>query len=184
MRVEDFMTRRVITVAPDASIVEAAKLMLEHKISGLPVIDAAHHVVGIVSEHDLLGRRQGDERKQGSHWLQLMIERAELASESARFQDRKVNAVMTPDPVTVAANSSLGEACRLIVDRGIKRLPVVQNGELIGIIARADLVRTLAQDIECAAAATTPDVSVDERLRELERQNLRNRARGRTSKPY
>ena len=75
------MTRRVITVAPDASIVEAAKLMLEHKISGLPVIDAAHHVVGIVSEHDLLGRRQGDERKQGSHWLQLMIERAELASE-------------------------------------------------------------------------------------------------------
>ena len=91
---------------------------------------------------------------------------------------------MTPDPVTVAANSSLGEACRLIVDRGIKRLPVVQNGELIGIIARADLVRTLAQDIERAAAATTPDVSVDERLRELERQNLRNRARGRTSKPY
>ena len=56
MRVGDFMTRRVMTVAPDASIVEAAKLMLEHKISGLPVIDAAHHVVGIVSEHDLLRR--------------------------------------------------------------------------------------------------------------------------------
>ena len=79
MRVGDFMTRRVITVAPDASIVEAARLMLEHKISGLPVIDAAHRVVGIVSEHDLLRLRQGDERKQGSHWLQLMIERAELA---------------------------------------------------------------------------------------------------------
>ena len=184
MRVGDFMTRRVITVAPDASIVEAAKLMLEHKISGLPVIDAAHHVVGIVSEHDLLSRRQGDERKQGSHWLQLMIERAELAGKSARFHDRKVNEVMTPDPVTVAATFSLGEACRLIEDRGIKRLPVVQNGELIGIIARADLVRALAQDTERAAAATTRDVSVDERLRELERQNLRNRARGRTSKPY
>ena len=97
----------------------------------------------------------------------------------------------TPPPLhrqvsklTVAANSSIGEACRLIEDRGIKRLPVVQNGELIGIIARADLVRALAQDIERAAAATTPDVSVNERLRELERQNLRNRARGRTSKPY
>ena len=157
--------------------------MLEHKISGLPVIDAAHHVVGIVSEHDLLCRRESDERKQGSHWLQLMIERAGLAGESARFHDRKVNEVMTPNPVTVAATSSLGEACRLIEDRGIERLPVVHNGELIGIIARADLVRALAQAIERAAAATTRDVSVEERLRELEQQNLRNRARG-ASKPY
>ena len=86
--------------------------------------------------------------------------------------------------ISCVCAKALGEACRLIEDRGIKRLPVVQNGELIGIIARADLVRALAQDTERAAAATTRDVSVDERLRELERQNLRNRARGRTSKPY
>jgi CBS domain-containing protein len=60
MMVGEFMTRRVITIAPDSSIIEAAKLMLEHKVSGLPVIDAAHHVVGIVSEHDLLRRRESD----------------------------------------------------------------------------------------------------------------------------
>jgi len=164
MMVGDFMTRRVIAVTPDTSIVEAAKLMLEHKISGLPVVDAARHVVGIVSEHDLLRRRESDEGKQRSHWLQLMSERAELAGESARFRDRKVGEVMTPNPVTVAATSSLGEACRLMEDRSIKRLPVVQNGELIGIIARADLVRAFPQAIESAAVATTRDVSVDERL--------------------
>ena len=175
--VGNFMTRRVIAVTPDASIVDAAKLMLEHKISGLPVVDAARHVVGIVSEHDLLRRRESDEGKQRSHWLQLMSERAGLADKSARFHDRKVNEVMTPNPVTVAATSSLGEACRLIEDRGIERLPVVHNGELIGIIARADLVRALAQTIESAAAARTRDVSVEERLRELEQQSLRNRAR-------
>lgn len=180
--VEDFMTRRVIAVGPDDLIVEAAKLMLEHKISGLPVVDATRHVVGIVSEHDLLRRRESNGPKQRSHWLQLMLERAELGSASAGFHDRKVDEVMTPNPVTVTPTSSLEEACRLIENHGIKRLPVVENGELIGIIARADLVRALAQDIQSAAAAATRDVSVDERLRALEQQNLRNRAR--VSKPF
>jgi CBS-domain-containing membrane protein len=182
MIVEDFMTRRVIAVGANDSIVEAAKLMLKHKISGLPVVDATRHVVGIVSEHDLLRRRESNGSKQRSHWLQLMLERAELSGESARFHDRKVNEVMTPNPVTVMPTSSLEDACRLIENHGIKRLPVVQNGELIGIIARADLVRALAHDIQSAATAATRDVSVDERLRALERQNLRNRAR--VSKPF
>ena len=145
MMVGEFMTRRVITIAPDSSIVEAAKLMLEHKVSGLPVIDAAHHVVGIVSEHDLLRRRESDKGKQQSHWLQLMIERAGLTDESPRFHERSVKEVMTANPITVAPTSSLGEACRLIEERGIKRLPVVHNGELVGIIARADLVQAFAQ---------------------------------------
>jgi CBS-domain-containing membrane protein len=181
MIVEDFMTQ-VIAVGPDDSIVDAAKLMLKHKISGLPVVDATRHVVGIVSEHDLLRRRESNGSKQQSHWLQLMLERAELSGESARFHDRKVNEVMTSNPVTVTPTSSLEEACRLIENHSIKRLPVVQNGELLGIIARADLVRALAQDIQSAAASATRDVSVDERLCALERQNLRNRAR--VSKPF
>lgn len=79
MIVEDFMTRRVIAVGPDDSIVDAAKLMLKHKISGLPVVDATRHVVGIVSEHDLLRRRESNGSKQQSHWLQLMLERSELS---------------------------------------------------------------------------------------------------------
>jgi len=178
MIVEDFMIRRVIAVGPN----EAAKLMLEHKISGLPVVDATRHVVGIVSEHDLLRRRESNGCKQRSHWQQLMLERAEQSGESARFHDRKVNEVMTPNPITVTPASSLEEACRLIENRGIKRLPVVQNGELVGIIARADLVRALAQDIQSAVAAATRDISVDKRLRALERQNLRSRAR--VSKPF
>jgi len=182
MMVGEFMKRRVITIAPDSSIVDAAKLMLEHKVSGLPVIDAAHHVVGIVSEHDLLRRRESDKGKQQSHWLQLMIEGAGLTDESARFHERSVNEVMTANPITVAPTSSLGEACRLIEERGIKRLPVVHNGELVGIIARADLVRALAQTVESATATTARDDSIDDRLRELERQIWRNRARG--PKPF
>ena len=180
MIVENFMTRQVITVAPEASIVEAAKLMLAHKVSGLPVVDAVGHGVGIVSEHDLL--REMDDGRHGPHWMQLMIEDAGLLGEMTRFHGRKVNEVMTLNPVTVAPSSSLGEACRLVEDRGVKRLPVVKDGKLVGIIARADLVRALAQAIHRGAAATTRDVSMDERLRALERQFWRDRARG--SKPF
>jgi CBS domain-containing protein len=182
MMVGEFMTRRVITIAPDSSIIEAAKLMLEHKVSGLPVIDAAHHVVGIVSEHDLLRRRESDKGKQQSHWLQLMIEGAGLTDESARFHEQSVNEVMTANPITVAPTSSLGEACRLIEERGMKRLPVVQNGKLVGIIARADLVRAFAQAVARATGTTKRDDSIDDRLRELERQIWRNRVRG--PKPF
>jgi len=180
MTVRDFMTRRVVTVAPDVPAMTAARLMLDHKISGLPVVDAEQHVVGIVSEHDLLRQPDGGKRK--PHWLQLMIEQRELAGETAGFRDRKVDDVMTPNPLTIAATSSLEEACRLIADHGIKRLPVVENGKLIGIIARADLVRALAQARQKAGATTAPDVSFSERQRELERQIWRSRAR--LSKPF
>jgi CBS domain-containing protein len=182
MIVGDFMTRQVVTVVPDASILEAAKLMLEHKISGLPVVDHEQHVVGIVSEHDLLRRRRNGDGTEGPRWLQLVIEKDGLPAESAEFHERKVREVMTQNVVSVAASSSLGEACRLLDDLGVKRLPVIQDGKLVGVIARADLVRALAQGIESATAPTAPDVSVDERVCELERQIWRSRAR--VSRPF
>jgi CBS domain-containing protein len=180
MIVADFMTREVITIGPDAAVSEAAKLMLEHKISGLPVIDRLGHVVGIVSERDLL-RRRGDGRPdQRPHWLQLMKETAGAAGEMTQLLSRKVNEVMSPDPVTVTPGASLKEVSRLIEDRGFKRLPVVENGKLVGVLARADLVRALAHNRN-GGVATTLDISVQERLRELERQNWRDRAR---TKPF
>jgi len=180
MRIADFMTRQVMTVAPDASIVEAAKRMLDNKVSGLPVVDAAGQVVGIISEHDLL--RETDDGRRGPHWLEMMIKGAALGDETARFRDRKVNEAMTPHPITIGATSSLQEACRLIGEHGFKRLPVVENGKLVGIIARADLLRAFAQATESAGAARVPDVSVGERQRELERQIWRDRAR--LSRPF
>ena len=107
--------------------------------------------------------------------------RQDRPAKSAQFRNRTVNDVMTLDPVTVAASTSLREASRLIEYRGFKRLPVVENGKLVGIIARADLVRALAYGRN-GVAATTPDVSVTEQLRELERQNWRNRVR--VMKPF
>ena len=175
MRIEDFMTRRVVTVTPDTSILAAAKLMLENHISGLPVVDTSAHVVGIISESDLL--RDDGKGVDGSPWLQMMVGPDALSGEPAQLGARKVGDVMTRGPVTIAPNASIAQACRLMEQHGIKRLPVVENDTLVGLIARADLVRAFAQSTEKSAPAPIPDVSIDLRLAELERQIWRNRAR-------
>jgi len=180
MKVADFMSRDVISVTPDAPILEAARLMGEHNISGLPVINSQGALVGILSEHDLLRQHKRKGEAQDQHWLQLMLKNNGRTFEERGFAERKVVNVMTPDPVTVAPNTSLDEACGVIETLGVKRLPVVENGKLVGIIARTDLVRALTRALK--GGRTVGDVSVKQHIEQLERQAWRERAR--LSKPF
>lgn len=182
MKVADFMTSEVVTVTADTTLSTAAALMLDHKISGLPVVDATRRVVGMVSEHDLLCRHKPEGQVERLHWLQLLTASGESVWESQPFRDAKVGAVMSHDVITVAPDASLELACRLIEVHGIKRLPVVQDGVLVGIIARADLVRAFAQSIDKVSTIPLSNDSVAARLVELERQNWRSRARA--QKPF
>jgi CBS domain-containing protein len=177
MKVKNFMTRQVVTVTPETPILDAARLMLDHKISGLPVVNDGGRVVGIISEHDLLRGGKGDVGTNRPHWLRLMIEQANLADESTRFHERKVGEVMTPDPVTIAEKASLEEAGRLIEENDIKRLPVVRDNQLVGIIARADIVRAIILATRKITDAAKHNEMIDARLLELERQSLLHRAR-------
>ena len=180
MKVKDFMTCQVVTVTPETSILEAARLMLEHKISGLPVVTDGRRVVGIISERDLLRGGNSDVQTERSHWLRLMIERVNLVDESARFQERVVREVMPPDPVTITETAPLEEAGRLIGENDIKRLPVVRDNKLVGIIARADIVRAIIPAARKIVDAAKRDELTDARLLELERQSLLHRARSPT----
>jgi len=177
MKVADFMTRQVVTVTPETSILEAARLMLDHKISGLPVVTDGDRVVGIVSEHDLLRGGNSDVQSEQSHWLHLMIERLNWADQSVRFQQSKVCDVMTPNPVTVNETAPLEEAGRLLGENDIKRLPVVHSNKLVGIIARADMVRAIIPAARKLTDAAKRDEMTDARLLELERQSFLHHAR-------
>jgi len=179
MKVGNFMTTQVVTVRPDSSIGGAARLMMDCKISGLPVVDAEGHVVGVVTEHDLL-RRPANGKGSRPHWLQLMVERGEIADSAAQFGEAKVEAVMTREPVTVTEETPIGEACRLMEERGFKRLPVLRGGKLVGIIARADLVRALAVAVRMVSAARRRDSAAEALMTDLQRQSLLHRARTRT----
>jgi CBS domain-containing protein len=179
MRVGHFMNTKVVTIRPDATVADAARLMLAGDISGLPVTDPAGHVVGIVTEHDLLRRHTAGVGWQPLHWLQLMIERSEIVNESDRFREAKVEEVMTRNPLTVAEDTPIGEACHLVEKHGIKRLPVVREGRLVGIIARTDLVRALGIAVHKIAHADERAARFEELIAELQRESMLHRARSR-----
>ena len=157
MRAHQIMTRSVITIAPDATILDAAKTMLKHHISGLPVVDAAGKLVGIVSEGDFIRRSEiGTQRKRG-RWLKFLLGAGATATDYVRENGRKVSEVMTADPVTVAEDAPLEEIVNAMETNGVKRLPVVKDGKLAGIVSRANLLHAVA-----GLARDIPDPTADD----------------------
>src|SRR5690348_17164408 len=144
MKVADVMTRRVVSISPDATILDAAKLMLKHHISGLPVIDRDGGLVGIVTEGDFLRRPETGTAQPRSRWLDLFFGPAEGAQAFVRSHGMKVAEVMTPKVITVAANEPLERVVHLMEVHQIKRLPVLRGRKVAGIVSRANLVRALA----------------------------------------
>src|SRR5215471_6494366 len=126
MKAKDVMTPHVLSVAPDTSISVAARLMLQNRISGLPVIDEKGTLVGIVTEGDFLRRSEtGTERKR-PRWLEFFTGPATLAGEYVHSHGRKVAEVMTADPVVIGEDTPLEEVVRVMEERRIKRVPVVR----------------------------------------------------------
>jgi CBS domain-containing protein len=148
MRAMDVMTTGVITVDPDMSVQAVAKVLSERGISGVPVVDAADRLVGIVSEGDLLHRVEtGTERLTGdrrSWWLDTIASDQELARDYVKSHGRTAKDVMTREVISVADTAELAEVAMLLETKRIKRVPVLRDGNLVGIVSRANLVRALA----------------------------------------
>lgn len=148
MRAMDIMTTHVITIGPDASVQELATLLSERAISGVPVIDSDNRLVGVATEGDLLHRTEtGTEHPTGrrrSRWLDSLASDRELAREYVKSHGRKVSDIMTRDVVTVSDTTELADIANLLETRRIKRVPVLRDGRVIGIVSRANLVRALS----------------------------------------
>jgi CBS domain-containing protein len=157
MRAHQIMTRPVITVAPDANIVEAANAMLLNHISGLPVVDEAGKLVGIVSQGDFIRRAEiGTQRKRG-RWLKFLVGPGGAASDFVHERGRKVGEIMTTEPCTVTENATLEDVVELMQRNNVKRLPVMRGDQIVGIVTRTNLLRAVA-----GLARDVPDPTVDD----------------------
>ncbi len=144
MKASDIMVTDVITVRPDSCVQDVAELLLKHRISALPVLDANGRLVGIVSEGDLLRRAEAGTGHERSWWLRLLMGREVLAVEFVKEHSRKVADVMTRQVVSAAPDTPVGEIAALLERNRIKRVPIMQNGKLVGIVSRANLLQALA----------------------------------------
>ncbi len=151
MRVLDLMTTDVVTVTPRMSLKEAARTMTDLGVSGLPVLDDDDRIIGIITEADFLAREAGRSEPRRRRLLDALFNEPQVA------EAETVEQAMTADPVVIYPEASLTEAARVMVNHGVKRLPVVDGeGKLVGVISRADVV----------AAFTRPDDVIEDEIRE------------------
>lgn len=143
MRARDIMTTSVVTVSPETDIAEAVKLMLDRQISGVPVIDDAGRLIGILTEGDLMRRAELDTGRQ-SWWTNPISSPEQEAKAYVKAHGLKVKDVMTREVVTINEQEPLDRIAMVFEERGIKRTPVVRNGKIVGIVSRANLLRSLA----------------------------------------
>ena len=166
MQVRDVMTRNVISVKADESILSAARLMLQNRISGLPVLDASGGLVGIVTEGDFLRRGELGTTKRRPRWVEFLLGPGKLAEEYVHQSGRKVSDVMTRDPRTVSEDDTLETVVAQMERHRVKRLPVVRQGKLVGIISRANLLHALASLAREAPASSGGDAAIRDRILE------------------
>lgn len=172
MQVSDIMTRELVSVTPDESIDSAIDLMLDHLISGLPVIDKTGRLVGILTEGDLLRRPEIGTQRERSNWRDAFLGTRGAARKYVHSHGVRVKDVMTPDPAVVAEDTSLDEVARLMETRSIKRLPVTRQGTVVGIVSRANLIRALvAHHREANQAATDEKLIREQILEEIAAQD-------------
>ena len=164
MRASDVMTLGAASIQPTAPIEEAARLMLRHRVSGLPVVDENGSLVGMVTERDLLRGQKGAPERDQPQWLEFLLGSEDWGEGSGLAPLLTVADVMTPDVTTVSEDTPVREIADMMQRRDIKRVPVVKDGKVKGIVSRADLLRGLARQAENMLSASTEDRALRQRV--------------------
>jgi CBS domain-containing protein len=167
MDARDVMATDVITVAPTASVHEVAALLLKYGISALPIVDCYGAAVGIISEGDLVRRAElNTEQPRRSWWLELLSNKSNetLAMEYVKSHAHTVGDIMTREVVTAVPETSLSEIAALLESNRIKRVPIMQDGRLVGIVSRANLIQALASSCEYENSGAASDSTIREKV--------------------
>jgi CBS domain-containing protein len=162
MQAANVMTFGAATIHPEASIEEAARAMLQNRISGLPVVDGSGKLVGMVTEGDLLRRQPGETDR--PRWLQLLLGSPRSGERIDLGHPQTVADVMTTHVISVREDTPVSQIADLMRRHGIKRVPVLDHGKVIGIVSRADLLVAMARLVEDMPAASTEDRKLRQRV--------------------
>ncbi len=164
MKAQDIMTRDVISIDPDSTVLQAARLMLQHHISGLPVIDKNGELVGVLSEGDFLRRRETKTERKRSRWLEFLMGPGRIAAEYSHSHGSKVSEVMTTDVQSVEQDSALEDIVEVMERKRIKRVPVLCGGQVVGIITRSNLMRAMVSLARSAQPASKDAAEIRAKL--------------------
>ncbi len=168
MRAADIMVTDIVSIEADVSVPKIARELLKHGICTVPVVDDARHVIGVVSESDLIRRAEISTRKRKSSWITRLFSRRSKAADYTNLHGTKASDVMTRNVMTVTEDAPLDEIAQLIEEHNLRRVPVVCNDRLVGVISRANLLYGLvAQDGKSTALISIDDQTI--------RQNLLNK---------
>jgi CBS domain-containing protein len=170
MRARDVMYRAVATTTPETAVEEVARLMINLRVSGVPVLDKNGQLVGIITEGDLLRRAETGTERRRSPWSEWFSANSRMAAEYIKSHARRVEDVMTREVVSVEELASLAEIAELMETKRIKRVPVVHDGKIVGIVSRADLLQVLASGGAASANEDSDRLIRDRLLAELRRQ--------------
>jgi len=171
MFAKDIMTLNVITVGPDMPISDVAKLLIERRISAVPVIDNDNSLIGIVSEGDLVHRIRGDHELPRSWWLSLIGDPNDEPQEYIRSHGKTAKDVMTKDVVAISEFTSIAEIAETLETKKIKRVPVVDDGKLVGIVSRANIIQALVAQKDASMPKT---IASDQDIRETLMKEFNN----------
>lgn len=157
LKVRDLMTADVVTVRPTTPIKDAARLLVEHRISGMPVVDGGR-VVGVISEGDLIVKEHGADPVERRPLARIFGDSPETRAQLAKIVALTAGDAMTAPAITISADALVAEAAATMMRRGVNRLPVVDGDELVGVVSRADIVRAFVRTDEELAEAIREDV--------------------------
>ena len=157
MHAIDVMVRDVITVHPDTDVAQAVALLSKHDVSALPVVDATGHLLGVISEADLLRRVEIGTDKHRPWWMEAVTGASVLAEEFAKSHGKKVGELMTAEVVSATEDTSLAEIATLFERHRIKRVPITRDGKLVGVVSRSNLIQALASVVGRTNGAETED---------------------------
>jgi CBS domain-containing protein len=157
MRAHQIMTRPAITVTPDTTILEAANIMLQRHISGLPVVDSAGALVGIISEGDFIRRSEINTGRKRTKFMKFVLGAGREAADFVHEHAKKIGEIMTLEPLTINEDTDLEQIVELMEQNNVKRLPVMRGDKLVGIATRSNLLQAVA-----SLARDIPDPTADD----------------------